>query len=107
MILNTKQINYRIFYALLFLGAASGAGRFQLVEIEDDYGEADGAIDPTPDAGAANGKRVDCAETAKYMYVMYLSNLGAVDATPDALIDEPAGPLSIVSYIFNLVYLSI
>ena len=58
MILNTKQINYRIFYALLFLGAASGLGRFQLVEIEDDYGEADGAIDPTPDAGAANGKRL-------------------------------------------------
>ena len=67
MILNTKQINYRIFYALLFLGAASGAGRFQLVEIEDDYGDADGAIDPTPDAGAANGKRGDSTETAEYI----------------------------------------
>ena len=63
MILNTKQINFRIFYALLFLGAASGAGRFQLVEIEDDYGDPDVAIDPTDDpidAGAANGKRVVC-----------------------------------------------
>ena len=68
MILNTKQINFRIFYALLFLGAASGAGRFQLVEIEDDYGDI--AIEePTPDAevrgviedgGAENGKRGDC-----------------------------------------------
>ena len=106
MILNTKQINYRIFYALLFLGAASGAGRFQLVEIEDDdiaYGDPDVAIDPTDDpidAGAANGKRVVCTETAKYMYVIYLSTLGAVDATPDALIDEPAAPASM-----SLIYL--
>ena len=100
MILNTKQINFRIFYALLFLGSASGAGRFQLVEIEDDYGDI--AIEePTPDAGAANGRRNDSTETAKYIrYIIYLSTLGAVDATPDALIDEPAAPASM-----SLIYL--